>query len=111
MNLFVNAAQAIEDKGSIAIAAQCDEQWCTLTITDDGPGIADEALKQIFEPFFTTKPIGQGTGLGLSISHDIIQHHGGTMTVKSSVRAVDVQLVLERDSSHHNQACHEADDD
>lgn len=85
MNLFVNAAQAIEDKGSIAIAAQCDEQWCTLTITDDGPGIADEALQQIFEPFFTTKPIGQGTGLGLSISHDIIQHHGGTMTVESQL--------------------------
>ncbi|MEQ3637436.1 ATP-binding protein [Alcanivorax sp.] len=83
MNLFVNAAQAIEDKGKIAIAAQCDERWCTLTIADDGPGIANESLQQIFEPFFTTKPIGQGTGLGLSISHDIIQHHGGTMTVTS----------------------------
>ncbi|WP_288368255.1 ATP-binding protein [uncultured Alcanivorax sp.] len=87
MNLFVNAAQAIEDKGHITIAAQCDEQWCTLTIADDGPGIADEFLQQIFEPFFTTKPIGQGTGLGLSISHDIIQHHGGTMTVASQLGA------------------------
>ncbi|MEQ3724627.1 ATP-binding protein [Alcanivorax sp.] len=85
MNLFVNAAQAIEEKGNITIAAQSDEQWCTLTIADDGPGIADESLQQIFEPFYTTKPIGQGTGLGLSISHDIIQHHGGTMTVESQL--------------------------
>ena len=85
MNVFVNAAQAIEGKGNITIAGDCDEQWCTLTITDDGPGIAEDTLKQIFEPFYTTKPIGQGTGLGLSISHDIIQHHGGTMTVKSQL--------------------------
>lgn len=87
MNVFVNAAQAIEGKGNITIAGDCDEQWCTLTITDDGPGIAEETLKQIFEPFYTTKPIGQGTGLGLSISHDIIQHHGGTMTVESQLGA------------------------
>ncbi|KZY36238.1 PAS domain-containing sensor histidine kinase [Alcanivorax sp. HI0083] len=87
MNVFVNAAQAIEGKGNITIAGHCDEQWCTLTITDDGPGIAEDTLKQIFEPFYTTKPIGQGTGLGLSISHDIIQHHGGTMTVESQLGA------------------------
>ncbi|WP_288368647.1 ATP-binding protein [uncultured Alcanivorax sp.] len=87
MNVFVNAAQAIEGKGNITIAGDCDEQWCTLTITDDGPGIAEDTLKQIFEPFYTTKPIGQGTGLGLSISHDIIQHHGGTMTVESQLGA------------------------
>lgn len=87
MNVFVNAAQAIEGKGNITIAGDCDEQWCTLTITDDGPGIAEDTLKQIFEPFYTTKPIGQGTGLGLSISHDIIQHHGGTITVESQLGA------------------------
>ena len=47
--------------------------------------MAADIQQKIFEPFFTTKPIGQGTGLGLSISHDIIQHHGGTMTVKSQL--------------------------
>ena len=84
MNLFVNAAQAIEGKGTITISADCDDQWCTLKVADDGPGIPSENLEQIFEPFYTTKPIGKGTGLGLSICHDIIRHHGGTMTVESA---------------------------
>lgn len=83
MNLFVNAAQAIEGKGTITITADCDDQWCTLKVADDGPGIPGETLEQIFEPFYTTKPIGKGTGLGLSICHDIIRHHGGSMTVES----------------------------
>jgi two-component system NtrC family sensor kinase len=83
MNLFVNAAQAIEGKGTITITADYDDQWCTLKVADDGPGIASETLEQIFEPFYTTKPIGKGTGLGLSICHDIIRHHGGAMTVES----------------------------
>ena len=83
MNLFVNAAQAIEGKGTITITADCDDQWCTLKVADDGPGIPGEKLEQIFEPFYTTKPIGKGTGLGLSICHDIIRHHGGSMTVES----------------------------
>ncbi|MED5387570.1 MAG: ATP-binding protein [Pseudomonadota bacterium] len=83
MNLFVNAAQAIDGKGTITIAAEHDDQWCTLRISDDGPGIPREHLDQVFEPFYTTKPIGKGTGLGLSICHDIIRHHGGSMTVES----------------------------
>ena len=84
MNLFVNAAQAIEGKGTITITADCDDQWCTLKVADDGPGIPSDNLEQIFEPFYTTKPIGKGTGLGLSICHDIIRHHGGVMTVEST---------------------------
>ena len=39
----------------------------------------------IFEPFYTTKPVGKGTGLGLSLSHDIIQCHGGKITVDSEL--------------------------
>ena len=83
MNLFVNTAQAIQGKGEIHIDVTCDDNWFTLSIADDGPGIPGDKIDQIFEPFFTTKPIGQGTGLGLSISHDIIQQHGGSMSVSS----------------------------
>jgi signal transduction histidine kinase len=44
-----------------------------------------ELLSKIFDPFFTTKEVGKGTGLGLSISYDIVQKHGGEITVESEV--------------------------
>jgi two-component system NtrC family sensor kinase len=87
MNLLINAAQAIEDKGTITIrtglgtGAAAGEAW--VEIEDDGKGIPPENLKKIFDPFFTTKPIGKGTGLGLSVSHGIVQKHGGHIEVAS----------------------------
>ena len=85
MNLMVNAAHAIQEKGVLTIrTGQADEQvW--VEIEDNGQGIAAENLKRIFDPFFTTKPVGQGTGLGLSLSYSIVQEHGGHLEVKSAL--------------------------
>ena len=55
----------------------------TITIRDDGIGIAPEHRNAIFDPFFTTKPVGTGTGLGLSVSYQIAQQHGGRIRVES----------------------------
>ena len=54
-----------------------------ILIEDDGPGIEEEHVKKIFDPFFTTKDVGKGSGLGLFIVHDIIEWHGGSITVDS----------------------------
>jgi len=85
MNLLVNAAHAIEERGTITIRTgqQGDEVW--VEITDTGKGIAPENLKKIFDPFFTTKPIGKGTGLGLSLSYGILKKHNGRMEVESTI--------------------------
>jgi PAS domain S-box-containing protein len=85
MNLLVNAAHAIEERGTITLRTgrQADEVW--VEITDTGKGIATEHLKKIFDPFFTTKPIGKGTGLGLSLSYGILQKHHGRIEVQSEV--------------------------
>lgn len=85
MNLLVNAAQAIGERGTITITTRRQEQNAVLEIADSGCGIAPEHLARVFEPFFTTKPVGKGTGLGLNICHKIIEQHGGTIAVKSTL--------------------------
>jgi two-component system NtrC family sensor kinase len=87
LNLIVNAEQAIRQKkahGKILVRTtliSADRMACQ--VTDDGPGIAPEALAHIFDPFFTTKPAGVGTGLGLSIVYGIVHEHGGEVLADS----------------------------
>lgn len=85
MNLLVNAAHAIEDRGTIIVNTGVHDNWVWIEISDDGKGIPQENLNRIFEPFFTTKPVGEGTGLGLSLSHGIIKKHGGCFDVHSEI--------------------------
>lgn len=84
MNLLSNAADAIEENGSIWITTGLrsgeGEEKVWIMIRDDGCGIPEKILTKIFDPFFTTKDVGQGTGLGLSISHSIVERHGGKIT-------------------------------
>ncbi|NIC08079.1 histidine kinase [Halomonas sp. DX6] len=83
LNLLVNAAQAIEERGTITVRTGCEGDQVWLAFADDGGGIPDELQSRIFDPFFTTKPVGQGTGLGLSLSYGIVQKHGGRIDVVS----------------------------
>ena len=86
MNLLVNAAHAIESRGTITIRTrQADDDWVCVEITDTGKGISKAHLKRIFDPFFTTKPVGKGTGLGLSLAYGIVNKHGGRIEVDSDV--------------------------
>jgi two-component system NtrC family sensor kinase len=83
MNLLVNAAHAIPDRGTITLRTGTEDGGIWLEVADTGCGIPPENLKRIFEPFFTTKPVGKGTGLGLSLSYGIVQRHHGRIEVKS----------------------------
>jgi len=85
LNLLVNAAQAIPDKGAITIRSGQVGDDVFIAIADTGAGIPAENLPRLFEPFFTTKPVGKGTGLGLSIAYGIMQKHGGRLEVDSTV--------------------------
>ena len=89
LNMIINAADAMEGKGSFTITTQKviddGKSFAEVIFTDTGHGISEENLPKLFEPFFTTKPVGKGTGLGLAVSHGIIQDHGGKMLVRSKL--------------------------
>ena len=85
MNLLVNAAHAIENKGAITLRSGVQDDQVWLEVSDTGQGIAPENIERIFDPFFTTKPVGKGTGLGLSVSYSIIKKHHGRIEVDSQL--------------------------
>ena len=78
LNLMLNAVEAMEEGGTLHIAARHVDRHVTLTFVDSGPGFTPDALHRLFEPFYTTKR--GSTGLGLSLCHAIIQQHGGTIS-------------------------------
>jgi two-component system, NtrC family, sensor kinase len=85
LNLLVNAAQSIAEKGEITIRTDKVGDEVFIAVSDTGGGIAEENIPRIFDPFFTTKPVGKGTGLGLAISLDIVHKHNGRIEVESTV--------------------------
>jgi len=87
LNLLVNAAQAMPEgkEGLITVRTTRNDTFVFIEVEDNGQGMSEEVLQKVFDPFFTTKDPGKGTGLGLSVSQKIIQDHGGSLTVISSV--------------------------
>ena len=81
INLIMNADQAAAGKARIELGAWRDRHSIFFTVTDNGPGIAEDVLPQLFEPFFTTRP--QGTGLGLAVVQDVAKSHGGDVSARA----------------------------
>ena len=85
LNLFVNAAHAIEatkspSLGKILVSTRQDGAFVEICVADSGPGVPQSIRDKIFDPFFTTKEVGKGTGQGLSICLDVIfNKHGGKL--------------------------------
>jgi CheY-like chemotaxis protein len=98
VNLCVNAAHAMREKGGVlgvslmnvdfdaASAQQPDLKpgpYLRLTVSDTGHGMERAVMQRIFDPYFTTKGPGEGTGMGLAVVHGIVKNHGGAITVDS----------------------------
>lgn len=84
-NIFVNAAHAIEKRGTVTIKTRGLKDRIVVTIADTGVGISEQNLSKIFDPFFTTKDVGKGTGLGMHVAYNIIEKHHGDIQVHSKV--------------------------
>ena len=103
MNLAINAAEAVDNKGEVSVRTGAVEldgtrhandvfviqgipapagKYVFLEVRDSGAGMNPETLQRIFDPFFTTKSTGRG--LGLSAVLGIVRSHKGTMRISSS---------------------------
>jgi len=99
LNLCINARDALPDGGRITIetanrtitkgsAIRRDMpigDYVSLSVSDNGVGMAPDVVERAFEPFFTTKPIGVGTGLGLSMIYGFANQSGGQVRIHSEV--------------------------
>lgn len=80
-NLIGNSVDATGPGGELAVSLRGENSWQVITVADNGSGIPTEDQARMFEPFFTTK--SRGTGLGLAIVRQIIDGHGGRISVWS----------------------------
>ncbi|HEY1376776.1 MAG TPA: PAS domain S-box protein [Gemmataceae bacterium] len=102
LNLLTNASDAMPSGGTLTLRVEAvppDDDGgaagVAVEVADTGVGIRPENLAKVTEPFFTTKEEGKGTGLGLAICKRIVQEHGGSLTIDSSVgRGTTVRVAL-----------------
>ena len=112
LNLALNARDAIDGSGSLAIAVDnvrlggvgaplagdlAPGEYVRFKMTDTGKGMDSEVAALAFEPFFTTKPVGQGTGLGLSMAYGFVKQSGGHIQLASEPgKGTSVSIYLQR---------------
>lgn len=101
VNIFNNATYAIYEadaKGQIDVSLCKKEinktaadkmviatgKYITLSISDNGTGMEEEAINKVFNPFYTSKPVGEGTGLGLSTCYGIIREMDGAIVAQNN---------------------------
>jgi PAS domain S-box-containing protein len=98
-NLILNAINYTPEGGQIRVRAFAEGHVVILHVQDTGIGIAEEDIPRLFEPFYRASSTGKGVGLGLTISKNIIDLHGGKITVESQVgqgSTFSVRLPLDR---------------
>lgn len=118
INFFQNSVDAIRERtlkepagfsGLIRVKIGKDNGSATLSLRDNGIGIAPEDTNRIFDPFFTSKEVGSGMGLGLSITHQILQNHGILVHIESRPQEfTEIRLSfpreIEKEQSHQLEA-------
>lgn len=83
MNVVLNAMEAMPQGGTLTVATLKQEDDVCIKVADTGIGISEEDIEHLFEPFFTRKD--KGTGLGLANVKRILEEHGGTVEIASTL--------------------------
>ncbi len=97
LNVALNSQAAMPNGGKLTISADTaiapigfpsafalEGKCASLTIADNGAGIAEDAMGSVFEPFYTTREIGKGSGLGLSMVKGFVEQSNGTINLDSN---------------------------
>ena len=95
LNLYLNAIESMDNGGNLTVtlAKNSKKNGIEIKVSDTGAGIAEDDLSHIFDPYFTTK--ASGTGLGLAIAYNIMEAHGGEITIESRLgKGTEVTIFL-----------------
>ena len=92
MNLFLNAAQAMDGDGVISIEAARSSRGVEIVVSDNGPGISPKILARVFEPGVSTR--AKRSGLGLHIVKTIVEAHGGSVEAANCPSGKGAQLSI-----------------
>lgn len=105
LNLVRNAREAMTEGGRLLLESAVRDDEVIVAVQDEGPGLTEEQKSRLFEAFYTTK--AHGTGLGLTVSLQILQQHGGTITVRDAPgggACFELRLPLGDDASETREA-------
>jgi len=104
VNVLKNAIEAMPDGGEVTVTTLLSEQGVVVRVQDEGDGISDELISRIGQPFFTTKD--KGTGLGLMVCNNIMENHGGRLTIRSvpgKGTTVEVELPIREEAAQEDR--------
>jgi signal transduction histidine kinase len=96
-NLLANAVKFTPQGGKVEVGLRTEGSWAVITVSDTGRGIGPELLPRVFDQFYrSTQTVGpgEGLGLGLTIAKQLVERHGGTLTVSSPGADMGTTFVL-----------------
>jgi signal transduction histidine kinase len=95
LNLLLNAADAVGERGKVALRAEAVDALVRVEVEDSGAGVRTSMLPRLFEPFATSKEVGKGTGLGLAVCRGLVEAAGGTITLADPGALGGARFVVE----------------
>ena len=111
VNLLENASKYSDDGGTINLAAEVAGVWTTVTVSDNGIGIAADMLPAVFD-MFVQEPLARakhqgGLGIGLAVVRQLVEAHGGTVTAHSAGKNLGSTFVVRLPLSREGDAAND----